>query len=295
MTGRALAVLAGVLTAAAPAWACVQCNSGDPTISALGVERPYRNRLRLAIDESVTSHATGAMNESEQLTALRSTLNIVWAPHSRVILSAALPWVTAWARSVDETRTINGLGDLELTGRFVLVRDRRFAPHHLFAATAGIKAPTGPRVRQDGYPLPEDQQPGTGSWDPILGLSYVWVPGGMASLLCSTAYRYGTPGRRSESRGAVLSNQLMLQVQPLRRLAILGAVEVIHRWADRFATGAAQPDSGGTTVWLSPALLIAPTSNLVVRLGASIPVGHWLYGAQHEGPRGTVALAWDVL
>jgi len=45
-----------VLAAAAmlvpePARACAVCNCGDPTLTAVGVEQPYRNRVRAGLEE----------------------------------------------------------------------------------------------------------------------------------------------------------------------------------------------------------------------------------------------------
>ena len=293
-------LLLGALLLTKPSLACVQCNCGDPTIAALGVEQPYRNRLRLALDERVSSHTMGAVDPMSTR-VLRSTLHVLWAPHSRVLLSAALPWLAVWTAPTGvgfrQPRAITGLGDLELTGRFVVFRDRRFSPRHLLAITAGLKTPTGPRVKDDnGYPLPEDEQPGSGSWDPLIGVSHAWLSGELASIVTAASYRHGTTGRRGEQRGGVFLGLTQVQLQPLSRLAIAGGIEVTHRRPDRFATDTdqAKPDSGGTVVWFAPALLIAPTPSLVIRIGATIPMGRWLYGTQREGPQAQVALAWDV-
>ncbi len=294
----ALAIASLALLAPRPAAACVQCNGGDPTITALGVEQPYRHRVRVALDERVSSHRMGE-DVQMQTTLLRSTLHVVYAPHGRVLLSAALPWISAWSAHTGmgfrHLSTVNGLGDLELTGRVIVYRDRKFAPQHLVALTAGVKTPTGPRLKDEaGYWLSEDQQPGSGSWDPIVGLSYAWLSGGLVSTLVATSYRHGTPGRKGEQRGGVFVGQAQVQLQPLQRLAIAGSLDVQHRLPDRFGSGQLQPDTGGTSLWLSPSLLIVPAASWVIRLGASIPLHTWLRGAQHEAPQGQLALAWDI-
>jgi len=297
MTRRALAALCLALVIAGAgggvARACVQCNGGDPTIAALGLEQPYRHRVRVAVDERVTSHDSGAGELQRTTTQLRSTLHL---PHGRVLVGAALPWVTARSSHAGAAaHVLNGLGDLEATLRIVVYRDRRFAPRHLVALTGGVKAPTGPRLEDgDGYPLPEDEQPGTGSWDPIAGASYAWVPGGLVSTLIAASYRHGTPGRRGDQRGGVLSSQALVQLQPLERLAIAAGLEVTWRAADRFASGAAQPDSGGAVLWAAPALLIVPARALVLRVAAAIPLASALAGTQREGAQVGLTLAWDI-
>lgn len=82
--------------------------------------------------------------------------------------------MTTWLTpSEGASSVINGLGDMELSGRVLVVRDKSFAAHHLLWATAGLKIPTAPRLNDDrGDPYPDDDQPGSGSWDPFVGVTY---------------------------------------------------------------------------------------------------------------------------
>src|SRR5262249_23670145 len=109
------------MTAAARrATACASCGCGDPTLTATGVERPYRNRVRLAWEERYGSLTMGDDLTGEHTQFLRSTLAASWSPHKRLTIGALLPWVTSWIqRAPTPPGTVNGLGDLELAARLV--------------------------------------------------------------------------------------------------------------------------------------------------------------------------------
>src|SRR5262249_59449272 len=69
---------------------------------------------------------------------------------------------------VTEANSVVGLGDMSFLGKYSLATD----PVEL-AVLAGIKIPTGATDRQDngGNRLEPDHQPGSGSWDPLLGVA----------------------------------------------------------------------------------------------------------------------------
>lgn len=70
------------------------------------------------------------------------------------------------------------------------------------AAIGGVKLPTGATHRRSpgGERLDTEHQPGTGSWDPIVGLaaSKAWGP---VSLDCSALWRISTTGAQATELG----------------------------------------------------------------------------------------------
>jgi hypothetical protein len=299
VTAARRALLAAVaaslaLADARPARACAACMCGDQTLTSLGIEKPYRNRVRVALEERYSSLSTGDGLMREDTTLLRTALTASWMPHARVQLGATLPWIDSWIRSASSGRQQpNGLGDLELTARVLLYRERRFAPQHLLWAMAGVKTPTGPRARDgDGYFYSPDDQPGSGSWDPLGGVSYGWY-GGLTSVFVSTGFRYTTPGWQGYRVGSQVIHSAMVQLQPFAWGALELGTDVRWADADTLANGHASPNSGGTTLYASPALL-ASWRNLLVRLGAQVPLASWVNGIQREGPRVMLTIAYDV-
>jgi len=290
MRALVICVLAAGVGVARPGSACVPCNCGDPTLTAPGVEQPYRNRIRIALEERVSSHAT----EDRDLSVLRSGLYAVWAPHNRILLGAMLPWVTTWYRVPGRTDLLNGLGDLEVSGRVIVWRDRRFGPQHLLSVAGGIKTPTGQRlVGGNGYYLSDDDQPSSGSWDPFADVSYSYFSRGLVAFFASASLRWPTKGPRGYERGVAVGGSAQVQLQPHARFAILLGAQALHRRPDSLANGADSPSTGGTVLGVTPGFLIAPTTAMVIRVGATIPVVQALYGRQHEGPQGLAAMSYD--
>ncbi len=304
---RSLALVLAAAAALAPARAraCASCSCGDLTLTATGIERPYKNRVRLAVEERYGSLSSGGYVMSngeltqygERVSFLRSSLAASWSPIKWLTINALLPWVTSWVQPMRpaSTQTINGLGDLELSGRFLVFKERGFAPHHLLWLNAGLKFPTGYRVRDDqGYPFPDDDQPGSGSWDPFAGATYAWFSGGLVSLYASTSYRYTTPGFDGYRRGAVLGTTASVQFQPRPWGAIVLGADGVWQQADRLANGNQMPSTGGVVGYFAPALLASPVRDLLVRLVVDVPVATHLYGTQTVGTQVALSIAYDV-
>ena len=74
-----------------------------------------------------------------------------------------------------------GLTDTKVLGKYRLYHDDNLAPTKQLSAVAGVAVPTGKiTVKNTNHPtgtmrgklLPFGMQPGSGTWDPILGLTY---------------------------------------------------------------------------------------------------------------------------
>jgi hypothetical protein len=290
-----LILAVALVSVARRAEACAACNCGDATLTMSGVEKPYRNRVRLSLEERAAEGRSGGGVDAEESWTLRSSLTASWSPVARVTLAAMLPLVTRWvmpARGAKEV--INGLGDLEVLGRVILYRERRFAPQHLLWATGGIKTPTGPRLRDDaGFPYPEDEQPGSGSWDPFAGLSYGWF-GGNVALFGATSYRFTTAGTRGYQRGSVLLASTAAQVSPWPWAAATLGVDAIWSQADSLQNRHDAPNTGGFALHLTPGILITPRTDLLLRLAVEIPAVQVLNGIQSEGPQAIFSIVYDV-
>jgi len=276
--------------------ACAVCNCGDPTLTAVGVEQPYRNRVRAGIEERYGSHTQGDGSDGESLELVRSALYGAWAPHARVTIGLVVPWMTTWLTpSVGRSSLINGLGDMELSGRVLVARDKSFAAHHLFWATAGLKMPTAPRLKDDqGFPYADDDQPGSGSWDPFFGVTYAWYSGALWSAYGSVSYRYTTEGWHGYHRGMQLGWNAAVQAQPWNWGGFQLFLDGNWQAQDRLPTGAGMPNTGGTVVRIGPAFVFSPRMDLMVRVAATVPALQAYIGQQHDGPQVMLSLAWDI-
>jgi hypothetical protein len=278
------------------AYACASCSCGDPTITAVGIEQPYKIRLRLAVETRVGEHTNGADVDRIRVLETRSQLGVSYTPHERITLSAFLPFVAS--RLVDASNHadwVRGLGDLELQARVLVARDRRFAPQHLFWLGGGLKAPTGPRLRDDaGLPYADEDQPGSGSWDPLATAVYAWFRDPLA-VYTQFLFRYPTTGPRGYRHGTSLLSSTVVQLQPLRRLAVQLGADLHYAWADTMGEGFEVPSTGGFVAALTPGVAVNVWRDLILRAVVEVPVVQRLHGAQWLGPQAAITLTYDVL
>jgi hypothetical protein len=276
--------------------ACAVCNCGDPTLTAVGVEQPYRNRVRAGLEMRYGSHDQGDGANGESLELLRSALFAAWTPHPRISVGLVVPWMTTWLTpSVGRTEVINGLGDMELSGRVLVARDKTFGAHHLFWTTAGLKMPTAPRLKDDqGFPYADDDQPGSGSWDPFFGVTYAWYSGALWSAYGSASYRLTTDGWHGYRRGMQVGWNAAVQAQPWTWGAFQLFLDGNWQAQDRLGSGGLMPNTGGTVLRLGPAFVVSPRVDLMLRLAATVPALQSFIGQQHDGPQVLLSLVWDI-
>jgi hypothetical protein len=225
----------------------------------------------------------------------RSTLAASWSPHKRITVGAVLPWVTSWIASAPlPRRTVNGLGDLELAVRAVAYQEKSFAPHHVLWVAAGLKFPTGYRTTDSsGYLVPDDDQPGSGSWDPLAGVTYAFFSGEITSFFASSALRWTTPGWHGYRRGSSLGGSLLFQLQPWSWGAFQLGADFSWMQSDTLANRNSVPNTGGTTGYLAVGLLANPWRDLLVRLVADAPILMALNGTQTVGPQFVAQISYD--
>ena len=182
------------------------------------------------------------------------------------------------------SRSRTGFGDAMFMGRYTVYEDN--GPGHTFriAPFLGIKAPTGSDHASDRFGrLPPPLQSGSGSWDGQLGAvasfqSLAW--GGDVQLA------HQANGEANGLRAGAVT-RLDLSVQ--RRLwpgtlgsgvpsFLYGGLEInlIHAAKDRL-NGVDDPNSGGTTVYLTPTLQYV-TRKWVLEAGVQVPVSQRLNG-----------------
>lgn len=278
-----------------PAAACASCSCGDSTLTATGIEQPYRNRVRIALEERYGSLSMGEDPVASRVQFLRTTLAGSWSPSSRLTLSALLPWVTSFITEPGLPRqTVSGLGDLELGARVVVFRERAFAPHHVLWIGAGLKFPTGYRTNDiSGLPVAVDNEPGSGSWDPFGNITYAWFGGHVTSFFASTALRWTTAGFGGYRRGQSVGGTLAVQLQTWTRIAFQLGADLLWTHSDTLSNGHAVPDTGGFTGYLAGGLLGSPWRDLLLRLVVEAPALQLLRGTQSTGPQVSFQVSYD--
>lgn len=276
------------------AHACASCGCGDPTLTGIGLEKPFAGRLRGSLE---LRHRTDRLGEPRvdqlRLGEQRLDVQVSYSPLDKLTLLLTLPALQRSVQHVNLAQTTSrGIGDVELRGRVILMQDRTFSPRHLLFATAGLKAPTAPaQEASDGMRLPIELQPGTGSWDPLAGLSYghfaaPWSVYTSVQGALATGGHDGYRASRSLRVTALLQRQLGASFGV--RAGLDGRID-----GKAIEAGVTAGDSGGSVWFASADLLANPMMDLLVFASIKVPVLQRLDGFHREGPMLAVGVAYD--
>lgn len=275
--------------------ACGTCGCGDPTLTAFGTEKPFAGRLRAGLEVRYRSEEVGrARVDQISMREGRADAHVAWAPHERVFLLLSAPFVQRSVSYVNEAEASTaGLGDLELRVKGFVAQDTPAFPTHLLAVLAGLRAPTAPRQRRgDGTYLPMEMQVGSGSWNPLMGVSYAYFPRPWslyASAQGSTPLRGTSSYRASPTLRTSVSVQRQFSPRWAARLGLDTRAD-----ASAFEGGEAERDSGGFIGFVSPEGLFGMTSDLLLVLSVRVPVIQALTGYHHEHPIFGLSLSYDL-
>jgi hypothetical protein len=185
-----------------------------------------------------------------------------------------------------------GIGDIAVMARYTFLKKEDPDSTTILAVLAGVKLPTGKTDARtsDGMDyLDSHMQPGTGSTDYLVGLSYSHSLQrfSLASNLLGTIATSGKFGVTQHQFGNALNYDLTgkyrvapgvfapTEPQWFAALGING--ELRDREKEDHQTVI---DSGGNTVYLSPGLQLAMAAHWVVDLSYQRAVYHHLYGTQ---------------
>ncbi len=292
----ALAITCGALAAGPRAFACAVCATADPTIVASGEEQPFRGRLRLAADARIGRVDAGDVSLDDRRVEIATT----WAPiRALEILNRGSSFISASSTS-----------RLHCAESHVRLRDarRRRAPRH----DARIRIAR--RVRPKTIRFDRRTQISNGT-DRKRS-----ERGGRAALVrSSTRMRIDRADARRvlfcEPRGVVFVCECvaLLAVSSSRRTArrrlrarvvsraVPTAIEIRgpHRrlCASRRERKSHSVDGRSKLRRVHrlrhERLAFSPTEDLVVTIGAFLPVVEALRGTHHESAIGALTVAYD--
>ena len=246
----------------------------DLTFEYIDQDQPRIGTRDARVGEIPSGHHDEVRTTNRIATAL-----LAYAPSDRVQLSLAVPFVSrdhfhlasthehAGGVASDhnvlpESWDIHGLGDVTLEARAALGRGTWLI--------GGIKAPTGDTGLTNGEreaaELPV--QPGTGTWDGIVGLSWQSA----RPWFATARYQF----RTGDVDGYRVGNELQLNgggVLPLAR-HVEALLQVNTRWRgkDRSAEPEEADFTGGTYVFASPGLRVTAGGRGALYALVQIPV-----------------------
>ena len=273
--------------------ACAVCGAAEQTLPTNGAEVPFDGRKRATLELRAASFETRdrALKVVElraqpgfSMAILRDTLVGADVPLLRRSLDlGAAPAATGLGPRTADANTANSVGDAEVRASFVAWRSAPAVTNRRFTLLAGVKLPTAPLERDPtGALVHPDLQPGCGSVVPTIGGTYAWTSSRWAawtsaSLLFPVSVRSGA--HSGDSLRAAIGGQL----QPTRifatRLSVNGRLDATGELAGEVVRA-----SGGASVHVAPELVLSPTSDVVLALGASFPVVQEMRGYRATTP-----------
>ncbi len=199
---------------------------------------------------------------------------------------------------VADLGSVSGAGDLSLVAKYKLIDGE----HAKFALLGGLKMPTGSTHRHsnDGERLETEHQPGTGSWDPILGAAFGTGLGPL-KLNASALYQFAGKGAQDTRLGDRAQGGIALSrhfgsdehhheeeehhhdgaehrnhetAHDHHDHASWDAfVELTGEWEGRQKVGGEiEEASGGKSVWLSPGARFNSAGGFSVAASVGLPV-----------------------
>ncbi len=287
----ALAALGGTLSSAAVA--CSICRCGDPTFNALGKEGISLPGFKLALDWDEVGKTQGTRDdEFSDVLEHRMTLLAAWAPSDRFSFFFRLPYAERGLVEIEdgetEHATASGLADPEFSAQVRLWSSRFDGDVGIRTSVflvGGVKTDWGENgASAGGERLDEHVQPGTGSTDGFVGLSGFYQVDRRSALFASAQYR--ATGRNDA--GYEYGDATLLNIAYEHKLGARWDAVIEANWRDAGfdevdASGAHDPDTGGSVVYATPRLLFDAGHGWVLRASAQVPLSQsGLHGVQHE-------------
>ncbi len=301
--GALLLVLATSLSASRAVLACSVCGC-DPSSGTLGLDRPTTGDLRVALEDRYLWKESGTVQDDTREGERENRLNLRAqyspAPLPRFSMQLDLPvWVWKAHSGVNGVQddTNQGFGDASLTARWEALWFGGVVPRHVVALFGTLKAPTGSNdhlASVDGGVVDEHKQIGTGSWDELVGISYVYGDFPTVAYASVSGRLNGTNSRGNHYGNAIFGTLgVRRSFLESKRLYLSLDAQVRNAGKDTVPGNAYDENSGGFVGYAVGSGGYAITDDLLIRGIVQVPVVTALNGVQNEHPVVYFALAYD--
>jgi hypothetical protein len=245
---------------------------------------------------------------------LSAAVGLAYGITDKTLLSLYLPYVKR--TNIREGEIEDGLGDAHVLGDSAGIGDavaqlqyQAWQMNDLYTSLiAGIKLPTGKtsETANDGHLMELEFQPGSGSWDPILGIAVSKLSGKLAAD-ASVSYIFATEGKQNTNLGDILDYDISVGYRLTDSHGhTTNAAHTDSYWdvllelngeSRERATqdGLDKANQGGTVVYLSPGIAFSTSSGFTGYLSLGLPVVNRLHGLQSEPDYRIIAgLNWSL-
>jgi hypothetical protein len=281
------------LLASPLAMACSTCMVGDPTLSLMGAEKPYADRLRLSLDYLSRSEEIGVAGYNKKtIDEKMVALSLAYAPTSRLMFGLTIPYAQRHLQSYNLTdEEVTEWGDTTITVKNFL-QDKNFLQKHMYGLLGSIKLPTGAeQYDSTGQPLDFDVQVGQGAYVGGIGAWYAQYNYPYL-FYTSASYYVASEGYQDFQAGNALVFNAMAQYASLQHLAYYLGLEGRDSEKDAFS-GVDDDDSGGTIVYLAPGVIYTIKQDLLLNASVKFPAIDALNGNHEEGTIFTIGVTYD--
>ena len=189
-----------------------------------------------------------------------------------------------------------GIGDVTLFGQYRFLKNEK---HHLHAALlTSLKIPSGVRRThgRDGDLFEADQQPGSGSWDPLVGLA-ISKKVRQLSLDVNGLYKFATRGSQESDLGDIVNYNLAVSYRlirdgdfydtnkksnPNKKFSFDLILEANGLWSQKPNTihGFVDENHGGNIIYLAPGFRVTIDKKWIWATSVGLPINENLNGRQ---------------
>lgn len=222
---------------------------------------------------------------------LNLNLNLSYGITDDFTMSMVLPFVARYGlittdlgNTIDDGNSM-GLGDISFLAKYRLLQSQD--ENTSFAALLGLKIPSGDTNEENefSFKLSSDDQPGSGSWDPIMGLSFSQIFKERFFFDSNLLYVLSTPGKQNTIVGdrAMFNLGLSTSFDKLssKNFKTSIACELNGLWQEKVESyGIKDPNHGGLIISLSPGLKLNYKNKIINNFYLSLPIIQELNGEQ---------------
>ena len=282
-----------LVTVSGSAIACSTCMVGDPTLSLMGMEKPFSDRLRLSVDYLSRSEELGREDFNlKTIDEQRLSLNLAYAPTARLMLGINLPYVEKQLDSYNlADQKASAPGDVTLMVKSYWQEEDSFQ-RHMYGFLGGIKLGTASEVKDSqGVPLDFDVQPGQGANVVNAGLWYAHFRFPYL-LYASASYHIANEGFQGFEAGDALVFNATAQYALNTRFAWYLGVEGRSSDSDRYSA-IEDPNSGGAIAFLTPGIVYTLQPDLLLNAVFKYPAIDKLDGDHEESAILSIGVTYD--
>lgn len=276
------------------ALACATCLCGDPTLTTMGVEKPFAGRTRLNIEYLARDESMGVPQQSElTIDEKRMTYSLSYAPNELWMFGLSLPMVTKNVQRFDTSEDqSSGAGDIDLSVRHVIGNDESFPKRQLWGVQVGVRLPTSTEQETNGQPIDFDAQVGAGATVASLGLWSGWYRSPWFFYTSATAQHYLEDGYQGYRAGDALLMTGQAQYALTYSLALQFGIDARWKGKDHYRDEA-DPNSGGFLAMAAPGIAWTPFTDTILHARMQVPVLENPNGKQEEGNVLYVGVTYD--